>query len=77
LIQNGNKFYAYHITSSTTQISDLVVVETIIGQQHYNSPGAPTGANAQGQMKFSPSGTKIGLAVTYQKIFEKTELKLH
>ena len=68
--QVGNTFFAYHITSATTQVSDLIPVTTTIGEQHYNSPGSPANANMQGQMKFSPNGNRIALAVTYRKIME-------
>lgn len=63
----GNRFFAYHITSSTTSVASLIPVVTTIGEQH---TGGPSQANTQGQMKFSLQGNRVGLVVSYLKICE-------
>jgi hypothetical protein len=59
----ATQFYAFHVTSSGLSASP---VTSSVGQPHYASDFG----NAQGQMKISPDGHRLALAVTYAKFAE-------
>ncbi len=65
----GNKFLAFHINSNNTDLKDPII--STVGSYHrrfvnkYNQY-----QNAQGQLKISPDGTKVALAVLKDNFIE-------
>jgi hypothetical protein len=76
--ETANTFYKYHITSAafgsvTTTAQAQAVLMSIqqtqsIGSSHNNL--TPPGFNAQGQMKFSKTGQKLGLVLAGSKTID-------
>ncbi|MFK5889605.1 MAG: OmpA family protein [Flavobacteriaceae bacterium] len=67
--QKGNKFISFHIKSNDTDLKDPII--STVGSYHrrfvnkYNQY-----QNAQGQLKISPDGTKVALAVLKDNFIE-------
>ena len=67
--EKGNIFISYHITANTNELKDPIISK--IGSHHrrfvnkYNQY-----QNAQGQLKISPDGTKVALAVLKDNFVE-------